>query len=567
MTLLQCRDLRYSPGSAEVLCGVSFAIDQGQRVGLVGTNGCGKSSLLRMLGGELSPDAGAVVRRRGLTVALVSQFLPGEVRDRTVQQAVQDAAHEAHQADELLTRLDFTQAQRAQRAGSLSGGEVNRMLLARAVAADPDLILLDEPTNHLDVDAVVAFQHFVTEYVRKAFVLVSHDRALLDALTERTVFLRGGRAHTFELSYSGARHELLQAEAAALQRRQAQQKEIDRVRASMKRLKHWAHVYDNQKLARKARSMGKRVERMEDAQQQAPWADRRRLAAAQGDVRASRLLDLEDTRVVAPDGTPLFHVQGFYLRRGDRVALLGQNGSGKSTLLKRLCDVATCDDLRDGGVRFNPQVRLGYYDQELSTLNPGLSLLRTLVACSDQPTDRLRSKLSTAGFPPRAHERKVETLSGGEKSRLLFLVLELTRPNLLLLDEPTNHIDVEGREALEGELLSGSLALLFVSHDRRFTQSVANRFVCVRGGKLEEVSSLDAYFDTLQAGHGTGAIADASPQPTTATHLSNDDDVLARIVELEAKLQADLARKTKHQKPNLQAAWRTEIAELYERLA
>ena len=566
MSLLQCRELRYSPGSAEVLAGVSFAVDQGQRVGLVGTNGCGKSSLLRILGGELEPDSGEVVTRRGASITLVSQFLPEALRAQTVQRVVEDAAREAHRANELLTRLDFTVAQRGQTAGSLSGGEVNRMLLARAVAAEPDLILLDEPTNHLDVETVVAFQRFVTEYVRKAFLLVSHDRALLDALTERTVFLRGGEAHAFDLSYSGARHELLQSEAAALQRRETQQREIDRVRASMKRLKHWAHVYDNEKLARKARSMGKRVERMEASQQAAPWADRRRLAAADSDVRARRLLDVEQTRVSAPDGRVLFEVEGFYLRRGDRVALLGENGSGKSTLLRHLCEVADGNEMREGGVRFNPQAKLGYYDQELSTLDPQRTLLQTLVDCSDQPTDRLRGKLSTAGFPPRSHERAVETLSGGEKSRLLFLVLELTQPNLLLLDEPTNHIDLEGCEALEAELLSGGLTLLFVSHDRRFTESVANRFVCVRGGTLEEVPSLDAYFEQVAPDKPVADAEDATDTPGSP-EAGSEGDALARIMELEAKLEADLARKKKHQKPKLQQAWREEIAELYTHLS
>ena len=201
MILLQCRGLRYRPGESAVLDGVSLAVGTGERVGLVGTNGCGKSSLLRILAGELAPDDGEVVRRRGLRLGLVSQFLPESLASHTLVEVVRHGDGTAsHVAEALLTRLGFAAAETGKRAGELSGGEVNRLLLARAVAAEPDLVLLDEPTNHLDVETVVLFQRFLLEHLSgMAFVLVSHDRALLDSLTERTVVLRGGASRSFEL--------------------------------------------------------------------------------------------------------------------------------------------------------------------------------------------------------------------------------------------------------------------------------------------------------------------------------------------------------------------------------
>jgi ATPase subunit of ABC transporter with duplicated ATPase domains len=275
VTLLQCRGLGYSVGTRSVLTDITLSVEREERVGLVGTNGSGKSTLLGLLAGTLVADRGERLQKKGLKLELVSQFLPPELRARQAFELVLERAEAEHEARALLTRLGFDEATWSLRAEQLSGGWVNRLMLARAAASAPDLILLDEPTNHLDVESVVYVERFLTEELRSAFIVVSHDRELLDSLTERTLFLREGRIHGFALAYSQARHALLTQESDALALRNVQERKLDAVRASMKRLAHWGLVYDSEKFARRARSMGKRIERMEAQQQPPPWRDPR----------------------------------------------------------------------------------------------------------------------------------------------------------------------------------------------------------------------------------------------------------------------------------------------------
>ncbi|MEL6179949.1 MAG: ATP-binding cassette domain-containing protein, partial [Myxococcota bacterium] len=411
---------------------------------------------------------------------------------------------------------------------------------------------------------ILVFQAFM-EWLSSTWVMVSHDRMLLDALTTRTVFVRGGVARCFDVPYSKARHDLLKQDEDALARVAVEQKELDRLEASRKRLATWAKLYDNDKFATRARNIGRRMERLEDNRQAAPWRDRRTLAVKTETPRASRLVDLVELPVHIPDGGRLlFQIASLHIGRGDRIALLGPNGCGKSVLLGRLYHAYTTDEHTDH-IRLNPQVKMGYYDQKLQLFDPERNLLRTLSAISDAPTNRLRAELVRAGFPNTDHDRPVKTLSGGEKSRLRFVMLRLQRPSVLLLDEPTNHMDVEGCEALEGQLLDEEPTLVFVSHDRRFTENVATRFLLIHEGTLIEIGDIDHWYAIAQE-HASGqddpevAPQETKPQP------DDEELLLEKLLMLEQKLNDDLARKPKHQKPALQAQWRTEIDMLYAQL-
>ncbi len=498
MSLLAVQNLSYRHGSAPLLDGVDFHVARGDRVGLVGTNGCGKSTLMALLAGVLTPEEGEVVYARGCRVRLVEQFLPRQLRGTRALDVVAQEAPEPYVAEELLTRLGFDAALLDREAAKLSGGWINRLLLARAVASDPDVLLLDEPTNHMDVQTVVRFQEFLARRVRAAVVLISHDRELLDAVTTRTVFLRGGAARAFDLPYSRARCELLDQERAALVRREAEQKNIARLETSMKRLAHWGHVYDNEDLSRRARNIGRRIEKMEGAMTAAPWADRRTLGLAGAETRASRALALEDHTVTIPGGEDLYHVPWLHVPRGERLCLLGPNGAGKTLLMKEILAAAAGEG--QDSVRVSPQAVVGYYDQALEHgFSPDATLLETVREASDASVSRMRSALVNAGFPAAEHDREVGSLSGGERARLRFLVLKLRRPTLLLLDEPTNHVDVEGCEALESELLEGGATVVFVSHDRRFVRTVATRYLLIQDGGLREVDGPDVWYDQPSA--------------------------------------------------------------------
>jgi ATP-binding cassette, subfamily F, member 3 len=554
MSLLAVQSLSFRHGSAPLLEGIDFHVASGDRVGLVGTNGCGKSTLMAILSGTLEPEDGEVIYARGCRVRLVEQFLPESLRDTKALDVVAEEAPELHVAEELLTRLGFDHALLDREASKLSGGWINRLLLARAVASDPDVLLLDEPTNHMDVQTVVRFQDFLARRVRAAVVLISHDRELLDAVTTRTVFLRGGESRAFDLPYSRARCELLDQERAALVRREAEQKNIDRLEKSMKRLAHWGHVYDNEDLSRRARNIGRRIEKLETSQTVAPWADRRTLGLAGAETRASRALALEEHTVTIPGGQDLYHVPWLHVPRGERLCLLGPNGAGKTLLMKDILEAATGEGAIS--VKVSPQAVVGYYDQALEHgFSPEATLFETVREASSLQASRLRSALVNAGFPAGEHARQVSSLSGGERARLRFLVLKLRRPTLLLLDEPTNHVDVEGCESLEAELLESDATVVFVSHDRRFVRTVATRYLLIKDGELLTVDGPDVWYDQPSTDAPSSV---AEPEPVA--------DIEDRILELEALLEADLSRKAKHQKPALQEQWRSELEVLYAQL-
>lgn len=245
--LVSVRDLKLKLGDTPVLSGATFHVASSDRIGLVGVNGSGKSSLLRVLMDDLEADSGEIIRKRRLRSAWVSQFLPSGMSARSVHDVAGELLPDGesdHLPVDLLTRLGFGEIEMTKTAGELSGGWIGRLLLIRAVVSQPDVLFLDEPTNHLDVRSVVAFQRFLSDHVRCAFVLVSHDRALLDAATGRTLYLRGGKVHAFDLPFSRAREELLEQEANTRHRIAAEDRKLDTLRESQKRLARWGREHD-----------------------------------------------------------------------------------------------------------------------------------------------------------------------------------------------------------------------------------------------------------------------------------------------------------------------------------
>jgi ATPase subunit of ABC transporter with duplicated ATPase domains len=294
------------------------------------------------------------------------------------------------------------------------------------------------------------------------------------------------------------------------------------------------------------------------------------LELAVGASRGDRIVTLENLSVEVP-GRTLFHISEIFLRPGERVVLLGNNGTGKTTLIRQL--VHTFAEQKSGvkggvigeEIRFSPQAQLGYYDQELQQASTNLSLFDFVARDIVREDQAIVQTLVGAGFAFAAHTTPISALSGGERARALFVRLSLARPNFLILDEPTNHIDIEGREQLETQLLASTAAVLFTSHDRAFVQALAQRFLVIEDGELREYQDADKFF--------AGALSSkeqvepkAPAQASSALQVTDEDALLERIEELETKLSADVARKPKFQKPQLQLQWRTELAELYERL-
>lgn len=567
-TLLTAQSLHVETAFGPLFTDLSFTLKKGDRIGLIGYNGCGKSTLLQVLDGTLIPSSGRVALANHCLMARIEQHLPAELFDRTLIQAVlaqpPESARESQrwQAERLLTEMGFSPAEIDNPAATLSGGQHTRLLLARALILQPDLLLLDEPGNHLDLPTLLWLENFLNSW-SGSFVLVSHDNPLLDAVTNTSWILRDKTLHAFSLPCTKARQALEEQDESDALRHKAEQKEIDRVTASAKRLATWGRVYDNEDLSRKAKQMEKQVTRLKESQTEltagTPWT-----LALHGDaLRADRLLEMDNLPVPPAPGLPaLFTTDIARLQSGDRVAIMGRNGGGKSSLLRLLWRQMQ-QSSADAGLKLHPRLKAGYYDQTLHQLADEDSLLDALEAFEPYAETRKRALIS-AGFGWARHGQKVSTLSGGERSRLLFVGLSLARYSLLLLDEPTNHLDIDGKAALAQTLCEYPGGVLLVSHDRQLISNSCNRFWLIDENGLSEWPDADAVYEQLR--HRACPEAPRSVTVTEEKATTEADDLLERLIELEWRLAEDLARKPKHQKPQLQQRWREEIATINNQL-
>ncbi|RXJ16642.1 ABC-F family ATP-binding cassette domain-containing protein [Lelliottia nimipressuralis] len=567
-TLLTAQSLRVETAFNTLFDSLSFTLKKGDRIGLLGDNGCGKSTLLKILDGTESPSVGTVALAGHCLMARVEQHLPESIYPLSMLDAVLAQLPAAERdslrwrAETLLGGMGFTAQDMALQSSTLSGGQHTRLLLARALISDPDLLLLDEPSNHLDLPTMLWLEQFLQNW-SGSFVLVSHDRQLLDAVTNGSWILRDKTLHSFALSCSAARQALAAKDESDAQRHKAEQKEIDRVAASAKRLANWGKVYDNEDLARKAKQMEKQVERLKESQTDltagSPWT-----LTLRGDaLRADRLLEMTHLPVPPAPALPaLFDVDIARLKSGDRVAIMGRNGCGKSSLMKLIWRQFVTEQSTDE-LKIHPRLTLGYYDQTLHQLPDDAPLLEALEPFAPDPQVR-KMALISAGFPWVRHGQKVSTLSGGERSRLLFVGLTLARYSLLMLDEPTNHLDMEGKEALAETLQQFEGGVLLVSHDRQLISQSCNRFWLIEDGRLSEWHDAEAVFARLR---DSGGLPPSDVAANTAQSAPTEfDDLLERLVALETLLAEDMARKSKHQKPQLQQQWREEIARLEAQL-
>ncbi len=480
---------------------LDLTLNKGDRLGLVAPNGQGKSSLLACLAGRLEPTEGACRLARNLRVVLMEQNpdagrLASSVRDEVLSALPPEGREwEAWRAEIVLDALAVPPESRERPLGALSGGWRRMVLLARAAVAEPDVLLMDEPTNHLDLARIGQLERWIAGLAKDvALVVASHDRAFLDAVTTRTLFLRGEASADFALPYSAARAALAQADAATARRHESDLRQAAQLRRQAARLHNIGVNSGSDLLTVKTRQLRDRAERIETAAR-APAAcvSAGRIRLRDGGTEAKLLLAFDDVVVAAPDGRALFRTGRQWLRPGDRVVILGPNGAGKS----RLLDLASAAmrGVPVAGLRCNPSIVPGVCDQSLSHLAPEETVREAVARRFGLGDARIRALLAGAGFPVERQAREVRTLSGGQRARLAMLILRLEEPNLYVLDEPTNHLDIEGQEALEAEMTRGEAACLLVSHDRQFATRVGNRFWRIERGRLAEIEAPQAFFD------------------------------------------------------------------------
>jgi ATPase subunit of ABC transporter with duplicated ATPase domains len=493
MTLLTLKAAGITLG-ATLFTQLYLTLHPGDRLGIVAPNGRGKSTLLQAIAGSAELTTGEITRQRGLVTGTLTQDLPEALGPLTVREAVRAARAEDEdwRVEIALDDLEIPLALRDRRLAELSGGWQRLVLLARVWVTDPDLILMDEPTNHLDLSRIGLLQRWIAALPRAvALIVVSHDRAFLDEVCTRTLFLRDRQSQGFALPYSRALAALDQADAATGRQHDLDLRAARQLRRQAAKLKNIGINSGSDLLVVKTRQLTDRAAKIEAA---ATPAYKPRSA---GDIRldtseahARALISVAPCEVITPDGRRLFRCPQMWISPGDRVVLLGANGAGKSRFVA-LVEAALQG--KDGPVRAAPTVVAGVADQALTGLDPKATPQGLITARFDIGDQPARTALAGAGITVPLQSSPIGALSGGQRARLQLLVLRLTRPNFFLLDEPTNHLDIEGQEALEDELTTKAAATLLVSHDRSLIRAVGTRFWQIDKGILTEVESPEPF--------------------------------------------------------------------------
>jgi ATPase subunit of ABC transporter with duplicated ATPase domains len=495
MSLLAVKSLSLTLG-IPLFEDLSFTVEAGDRIGLIAANGRGKSSLLRCLAGQLDPTGGAITRARGVTVGLVEQDAPAALMPLSLRNAVAaaltDPDGEGWRVDIILDDLSVPEEHRDTPLASLSGGWQRTALLARAAMAEPEILLLDEPTNHLDLSRIGLLQRWLAALPRDTAVLAaSHDRAFLDAVTTRSLFLRERASRSFALPFTRARAALDEADGAIERRYENEVAKADQLRRQAAKLKNIGINSGSDLLITKTKQLKDRAEKIESAARPAHKdTSAGTIRLANSGTHAKALLTIIDAQITTPDARPLFKTGQLWIEKGDRVVLLGRNGAGKTQMITAILR-AIIGGAAD--IKSTPTLVLGHSDQGLTQLPPKATPMDLVTAfkTGDGPA---RSLLSAAGIRQDVQTKPLAPLSGGQKARLAMLLLRLQHPNFYLLDEPTNHLDIEGQEALEGELLTQGATCLLVSHDRSFVRNVASRFWLIDRKRLIEVDDPEAFF-------------------------------------------------------------------------
>lgn len=546
MHVVQLDHIAVNYGGRVIFRDLTWALGDRDRIGLIGPNGAGKSSILKLIAGEIPPDEGNVITARGISVG----YLPQEVSlpaDVSILEAALDLPPDLARAEadlesierqladpdvynnpgrlsrvlerqekvlagwealgggrhasnvrETLIRLGIGEDQFGLITDTLSGGQKKLVALARLVVARPDVLLLDEPDNHLDLRAKTMLEELINAYPG-AVIIVSHDRYLLDEVVTQIVELEEGRLTCYKGNYSAYSTE---REIRRLRQQQlyvAQQKEIARIEAAIKRFEHWAHIVVDERHIRQARSRRKMLDRMEANGEIIEAVRERRVMSLEleGGRGSTKALEL-DRVSMGFDDQFLFADLSFTIRHGERTGLVAANGSGKSVLMRL---IRGDEEPLEGSIKIGPSTRIGYYAQEHETLNgwwdrTPLDLIRDRWPRSEGDAVALLLKLT---FTYHQVRQPIKTLSGGERSRLQLACLMLERPNLLLLDEPTNNLDIQSAEVLENALEDFEGSLLVISHDRYFLDRVVDRVLVLEEGLLETFEG--GYTDMLAARH------------------------------------------------------------------
>lgn len=534
MIVLSCRNIKKSYGIQDVLKDVTISINEGDKVGIIGPNGEGKSTLFKILSKNISPDSGEIFIDKNKTVGYLSQHLNLDLNKTIYEEAcnvfknlidlenkiasleikMKEPYDENNAAYHEKLIKDYTTCQElyTNRGGytykgeiarvlkglgfleddfnnvinTLSGGQKTRVALCKLLLQSPDILLLDEPTNHLDLEAIEWLEEFLNTY-KGTLLVISHDRYFLDAVTTKTFQVINGHVNCYNAPYTKYLELKEKDYKSKLKAYNLQQAEIKRQEEIIQRFRS----FNREKSIRKAESREKALEKMDKLDAPDKEKGTSKIAFETLVKSGYDVLHVENLAKSYGD-TKLFSNVSFDLKRGEKIALIGENGRGKTTLLNIIMGKIKSDS---GKAILGANVNIGYYDQEQSDLDYNKTILDEIWdAFPELTTTKIRTALGSFLFTGDDVFKKIETLSGGEKCRINILKLMLSKANFLLLDEPTNHLDIPSREALEDAILNYDGSMLIVSHDRYFLNKVINKIVELKENEMDEYLGNYSYY-------------------------------------------------------------------------
>lgn len=551
MIIAQGHNLEQQFGANTLFKNVNFSIDSNARIGLVGPNGVGKTTLLKIMMGEQEPTHGEFTVNKGIDVGYIAQenaldedktiwdemegvFAP-LIKDSKTLISMQQQLADHPENQELLKQYDqkqfafeqkggytyqsdiksilngfkFPENTWQKKIGSLSGGEKTRLAFVKLLLQKPALLLLDEPTNYLDLDTLDWLEGFLKNY-DGAILVVSHDQYFLDHLATQIFELQFGNLTSFKGNYS-----------AYVMQRQQRDKDLEaayeKQQAEIKKDEEF--IQKNLVRATTTKRAQSRRKKLEKIERLTPPKHKNKVKIHFNSERPSgkEVLIFNDLTIGYPDKTMVSNIS-FQINKGDRVAIIGPNGIGKSTLLKTIMKKL---QPKSGSIKYGASLDIGYYDQELQGLDPTKNVLDTVWdRHKTMPERDVRSLLASFLFTAKDIDKTVGQLSGGQKARLTLTVLSLEHDNFLLMDEPTNHLDIEAKEVLEKALKDFDGTLLFVSHDRYFINELANKIVSVRDGHAQIYNGNYSYYLNEKAKQTATTINNNAEKPEPIKQVS-----------------------------------------------
>ena len=553
-----------------LLDGLSFEIQEGECVAILGRNGCGKTTLFNILTGQMDYDDGEVYVNPNKRLGLISQ-IPNFPDGYTVEDVLRSAyaqlmackrkmerleremANGATQeqlreydtltnrfqsgggyemdveVDKICNGLGISQTQRVQEFASLSGGEKTRVNLARLLLEKTDILLLDEPTNHLDLNSVEWLEQYINAF-KGTVLAISHDRYFIDQVADRVIEITEGHAEFYSGNYSFYMDEKQARFDLQLKQYEQEQAKLKQLGYTVERMKGWG--INNRTLYRRAMSIQHRMERIKKTEK--PKKERTMKATfGEKDFSGDVVFKMKNVSKSFGDRL-LFSDVNLNVEAGERIALLGDNGTGKSTFIKCLLGEEDCQ----GKIQFGPTVKWGYLPQIIQFRNPERSLYDTMLYEKNCTPQMARDRLGAFLFQGEDVFKQVKNLSGGEQSRLRLCMLMDEKINLLILDEPTNHLDIASREWVEAAIEEFEGVLLFVSHDRYFIEKFAERIWLLEDGQIRDFPcGYQKYRSILEHEAAAKPVAVAAPKPKKERPKGGTKDVDKLIRKLEREIE------------------------------